>query len=146
MFFKQRINDGASIAYFFGYGGLGKAVAVDVVAGDEAWFAAEAQRAGVLISHVIDTHIHADHYSGGWALHAKVLPQPAIEVFPGHQAGSLCGAGLSGKPSSTLAFEKRWNPVLSLDRAGFIDHVTSAIPPRLPGMDEIVRANVGLAE
>jgi len=34
----------------------------------------------------------------------------SLEVLPAHFAGSACGAGMSGKPSSTLAFEKRWNP------------------------------------
>ncbi len=68
MFFKQRTNDDASISYFFGCAGHGKAVAVDVVAGDECWFIEAAKPANVTITHVIDTHIHADHYSGGRAL------------------------------------------------------------------------------
>lgn len=38
MFFKQRINDDASISYFFGCGGQGKGIALDVLAGDEAWY------------------------------------------------------------------------------------------------------------
>ena len=43
----------------------GVARQVDVVAGDEDWFIAEAERAQVRITHIIDTHVHADHYSGG---------------------------------------------------------------------------------
>jgi hypothetical protein len=35
-----------------------------------------------------------------------VLP-PELEIYPGHQAGSACGVGLSGKPASTLGFEQR---------------------------------------
>ncbi|MGK2913093.1 MAG: MBL fold metallo-hydrolase [Porticoccaceae bacterium] len=65
MFFKQLATKEASLSYFFGCAGQGKAVAVDVVAGDEDWFIAEAERAQVRITHVIDTHVHADHYSGG---------------------------------------------------------------------------------
>ena len=71
-----------------------------------------------------------------------VLPD-TLEIFPGHQAGSACGAGLSGKPSSTLGFEKRWNPALAIrDREAFIAHLTRDIPPRPADMDQIVAANV----
>ena len=70
MFFRQRTAAQATLSYFFGCTGRGLsvAVAVDVVAGDEDWFLAEAKQAGVSISHVIDTHVHADHRSGGLAL------------------------------------------------------------------------------
>lgn len=244
MFFKQLAAKDSSLSYFFGCAGHGKAVAVDVVAGDEDWFLSEADQAGVAITHVIDTHIHADHYSGGpklaqilgasyclhesvralaaipfeplrdkqildigntkisvlhtpghtaesvcllvtdmrrgdapWfvitgdtlfvgsvgrpdlagrelefagllyeSLHTKLLLLPdEIEIFPGHQAGSACGAGLSGKPSSTLGFEKRWNPSLSLNKAAFIDQITSNIPPRPAEMEAMMRFNLGLA-
>ena len=56
MFFQQRTNSDASISYFFGWASHRKAVAVDVVGGDEAWFAETARKIDVLITHVIDTH------------------------------------------------------------------------------------------
>jgi hydroxyacylglutathione hydrolase len=65
-----------------------------------------------------------------------------VELFPGHQAGSVCGAGLSGKPSSTLGFEKRWNPALSMDKVGFVEYLTREIPPRPAAMDRMVAANI----
>ena len=243
MFFKQIATTEASLSYFFGCATVGKAVAVDVVAGDEARFIDEAKKANVSIAYVIDTHVHADHYSGGrklaqvaaapyclhesnrgcvrfdflpladgqvldvgnvkvkvlhtpghtldsvcllvtdlrrgeapWfvvtgdtlfvgavgrpdlmgreaemaaqlhaTLHAKLLSLPdEIEIFPGHQAGSACGVGLSGKPSSTLGFEKRWNPLLSKGREAFVAAV-SEVPPKPAEMDRIVLANRGLA-
>ncbi len=242
MFFKQLATKESSLSYFFGCGTLAKAVAVDVVAGDEDWFVEQAAKANSTITHVIDTHIHADHYSGGrklaamtaaaYCLHEsnvglvkfpftplrdgqsieigntilKVMHTPGhtmdamslvvtdkrrgaepwfvltgdtlfvgavgrpdlagreremagtlfdtlknrilqlpdtLEIFPGHQAGSVCGAGLSGKPSSTLGFEKAWNPALSIhDREQFIEYVVREIPPRPANMDRIIAANI----
>jgi glyoxylase-like metal-dependent hydrolase (beta-lactamase superfamily II) len=240
MFFKQLAAKDASLSYLFGCIGHAKAIAVDVVGGDEAWFIAQAEAMNVSIAYVVDTHLHADHISGGRALaakvgapycmheaarasvgfefhalhdgdeldsgnvrakvlhtpghtldsvcllvkdmrradepwfvvtgdtlfvgaagrpdlagreeemagmlhdslHSKLLALPdSLEIFPGHQAGSACGAGLSGKPSSTIGFEKRWNAALSMDRAAFVAAVTRDIPPRPAQMDEIVAVN-----
>lgn len=33
-----------------------------------------------------------------------------LELFPAHGAGSLCGKGLSARPSSTLGYERKFNP------------------------------------
>ncbi|MDE2260217.1 MAG: MBL fold metallo-hydrolase, partial [Betaproteobacteria bacterium] len=68
MFFRQLATKESSLSYYFGCTGIGKSVAVDVVAGDEDWFIEEARKANVPINYVIDTHVHADHYSGGRAL------------------------------------------------------------------------------
>jgi hydroxyacylglutathione hydrolase len=47
-----------------------------------------------------------------------------VEVYPSHFAGSACGRFMSGKPSSTIGFERRFNPALQYtDRATFIDFV-----------------------
>ena len=243
MFFRQRANADASLSYFFGCAGKGYAAAVDVLGGDEQWYINEAQKLGVAITHVIDTHIHADHLSGGRALaeragaefamhesnigktsydfaplshrqqiplgntQIKVLHTPGhtedslcllvtdlrrgpepwfvltgdtlfvgsvgrpdlageeelmagtlwdslqlellslpndLEIFPGHQSGSPCGVDLSGKPSSTIGFEKRFNRLLSMDRSEFIAALTAQIPPRPADMDRLVAVNLGL--
>jgi hydroxyacylglutathione hydrolase len=241
MFFRQLATTESSLSYFFGCATIGKAVAIDVVAGDEQWFLDEAKRANVRIAYVIDTHVHADHYSGGrklaelagapyclhesnrgnvqydflpladgqvldagnvkvkvlhtpghtpdsicllvtdlrrgeapWfvvtgdtlfvgavgrpdllgreaemaaqlhdTLHSKLLSLPdEIEIFPGHQAGSACGVGLSGKPSSTLGFEKRWNTLLSKARDEFVMAVRE-VPPKPVEMERMLRVNCG---
>lgn len=225
-------------AYLFGCGGLGKCTVVDAHEDVEA-YATFAESKGMRITHVIDTHVHADHRSGGPALakkvgatyclhesadvalafeplkngqeielgntrvkvlhtpghtpesislvitdlrrgadpwfvltgdtlfvgavgrpdlpgrarenagelhdsiHAKLLTLPdELEVYPGHFSGSVCGAGMSGKPSSTIAFEKRWNPLLSKSREEFIDALCD-VPPKPAEMALIIRINQG---
>jgi hydroxyacylglutathione hydrolase len=41
----------------------------------------------------------------------KDLPD-FLEIFPGHGAGSLCGKGLSNRATSTLGYERLFNPYL----------------------------------
>jgi hydroxyacylglutathione hydrolase len=226
-------------AYLFGCGSLGKCAVVDAHEEDVDAYAAFAASKGMRVTHVIDTHIHADHRSGGptlakkvgasyclhasasvafpfeplvdgqeielgntrakvlhtpghtpesislvvtdlrratdpWfvltgdtlfvgavgrpdlpgrarenagdlydSIHAKLLTLPEeLEVYPGHFSGSVCGAGMSGKPASTIAFEKRWNPLLSKPRAEFIDALAD-VPPKPAAMEQILRINQG---
>lgn len=228
-------------AYLFGCGGLGKCAVVDAHEEDVDAYIAFAASKAMRITHVIDTHVHADHRSGGAALakkvnaayclhesadvalpfqplkdgdeiemgntrakvlhtpghtpesiclvitdlrrgadpwfvltgdtlfvgavgrpdlpgharknagelhdsiHTKLLTLPSdLEVYPGHFSGSACGAGMSGKPSSTIAFEKRFNPLLSKPREEFIDALAD-VPPKPAAMEEILRINRGHA-
>lgn len=234
--------DTGCAAYLFGCGGRGKCAVVDAHEADVDAYIAFARSKGMHITHVIDSHVHADHRSGGptlaakvgapyclhesadvalafeplhdgqvvqlgnthvevrhtpghtpesislvvtdrrrsedpWfvltgdtlfvgavgrpdlpgrarenagqlydSLHEKLLTLPGdVEVYPGHFAGSTCGAGMSGKPSSTIMFEKRWNPLLSKSREEFIDALSEVLPKPL-AMHEILRANQGRRE
>jgi len=77
-------------------------------------------------------------------LHRRLLTLPAeVELYPGHTSGSACGAGLSGKPMSTVGFEKRWNPMLAMNRDDFVAALTASIPPRPAEMDRMVAFNLG---
>lgn len=77
-------------------------------------------------------------------VHEKLLALPDdLEIYPAHFAGSACGTGMSGKPASTIAFEKRWNRLLGLDEAAFVDEVGGNVPPKPAGMIEIMRFNAG---
>ncbi|MBC7174266.1 MAG: MBL fold metallo-hydrolase [Polyangiaceae bacterium] len=229
-------------AYLFGCGGLGKCAVIDAHEEDVDAYIAFAASKGMRITHVIDTHVHADHRSGGPALakeadaryclhesadvalpfeplrdgevvelgntqvkvlhtpghtpeslclvvtdlrrgtdpwfvltgdtlfvgavgrpdlpgrarenaaqlhdsiHTKLLTLPDdLEVYPGHFSGSACGAGMSGKPSSTIGFEKRSNPLLSKSREDFVDAL-SDVPPKPAAMEQILRINQGREE
>jgi hydroxyacylglutathione hydrolase len=228
-------------AYLLGCSTLGKCAVVDARTDDVNEYVTFANSTGMRITHVIDTHIHADHRSGGRALaqlsgasyclhesadvtfpftplrdneevelgntrvrvlhtpghspesmclvvtdlkrgsdpwfvltgdtlfvgavgrpdlpgrarenaetlymsiHTKLLALPDdIEIYPGHFSGSVCGAGLSGKPASTIAFEKRWNPMLSKDRQAFIEALAE-VPSKPEQMQQILAFNRGIA-
>ncbi len=50
--------------------------------------------------------------------------EDSVEVYPSHFAGSACGRAMSAKPSSTIGFERRFNPALQrTDRDAFIAFV-----------------------
>jgi hydroxyacylglutathione hydrolase len=74
----------------------------------------------------------------------KALPD-IVEVLPGAYAGSVCGRRLSGKPWSTIGFEKRHNAAFRIDdEAEFVRFMTAEIPPAPPGATALRRANSGI--
>jgi glyoxylase-like metal-dependent hydrolase (beta-lactamase superfamily II) len=78
------------------------------------------------------------------SIHERLLTLPDdLEIYPGHFSGSLCGTGLSGKPSSTVAFEKRWNRMLSTDREAFITALGD-VPAKPANMERILASNRGV--
>ena len=67
-----------------------------------------------------------------------------VEVYPGHVAGSLCGKAMSSKASTTIGFERRFNPALAYDDiALFIAESAGVSAPRPPNMERIVELNRG---
>src|SRR5437667_8728740 len=60
--------DRGCAAYLFGCGSVGKCAVVDPQEGDVQTYSAFADSKSMRITHVIDTHLHADHPSGGRAL------------------------------------------------------------------------------
>ena len=66
------------------------------------------------------------------SLHGKLLTLPDhLEIFPSHFGGAACGRGLSGKPGSTIGFERRFNPALQArSPAEFVELVLGDLPPQ----------------
>ncbi len=243
MIFKPFYYDSTGCAaYLFGCGGVGVGAVVDPQEQDLDSYVRFADAKKLKLSHVFDTHVHADHRSGGRALAARVGaayclhraadvtfpfspledgqvielgntiirvlhtpghtpesicllvsdlrrgPEPwfvctgdtlfvgavgrpdlpgherenaaqlcrslhekllglggELEVYPAHFAGSACGAGMSGKPMTTLAFEMRYNPLLSLGPEEFVTRLGELVPPKSPEMAAILRYNQGRA-
>jgi hydroxyacylglutathione hydrolase len=66
------------------------------------------------------------------------------EVYPGHVAGSLCGAAMSPARSSTVGHEKRTNAALtSGDLQAFVNASASVSTPRPPTTARVVDLNKG---
>jgi hydroxyacylglutathione hydrolase len=75
----------------------------------------------------------------------KALPDH-LEVLPGAYSGSVCGRGLSGKPTSTIGFEKINNKALGIDdEDAFVEAMTANIPPPPPGAARTRAINSGKA-
>ncbi|HEX8996947.1 MAG TPA: MBL fold metallo-hydrolase [Ktedonobacterales bacterium] len=52
-----------------------------------------------------------------------------LEIYPAHFAGSACGRSMSGKPSSTIGFERRYNPALrQASKEQFVDFMLTDLP------------------
>jgi glyoxylase-like metal-dependent hydrolase (beta-lactamase superfamily II)/rhodanese-related sulfurtransferase len=78
------------------------------------------------------------------SLHRLSELPDGVEVFPGHVAGSLCGASMSSKPSTTIGFERRFNHALLVPEVHrFVEELTRSLPPRPPNMGRIVELNRG---
>ncbi|MDH4176263.1 MAG: rhodanese-like domain-containing protein [Thermoleophilia bacterium] len=75
----------------------------------------------------------------------RLLELPdGVEVYPGHVAGSLCGKGMSSKASTTIGFERRFNPMLRFDAVdAFIAESSAIDAPKPPNLGRIVALNRG---
>ena len=241
MLFRQYLDTNPIAAsYLFGCGSKAQGVVVDPLEEDVDFYMQEAKQLGMNIEYVIDTHLHADHISGGRSLAEKsgakyILHRSAdtnydftavedgevvmagntkltflhtpghtpehlsiivtdttrgddpwfvltghtlmvgdagrtelassleegatdlfeslqkitslddyVELYPGAFSGSVCGRKLSGKPTSTIGFEKRFNHALKIDdKDEFIKHMTEDVPPQPENFKEMRKTNQG---
>jgi hydroxyacylglutathione hydrolase len=68
-----------------------------------------------------------------------------VAVFPGHFEGP-CGKGMCGRPSTTIGFERLFNPLARMDREPFVETLTDGIPARPLNMMAIEATNRGVAD
>jgi glyoxylase-like metal-dependent hydrolase (beta-lactamase superfamily II) len=62
----------------------------------------------------------------------KALPEH-LSILPGAFAGSVCGRALSGNPTSTIGFERRFNKTFAIaDETAFVAAMLRDIPPAPP--------------
>jgi hydroxyacylglutathione hydrolase len=66
----------------------------------------------------------------------------AIEVHPGHGAGSLCGSGIGDAPHSLIGQERRFNPLLQQrSKDAFVAAVLGDLPETPPYFPQMKRVN-----
>lgn len=118
----------------------------DKTRGPEPWFVLSGHT--LMVGDLGRTELVAKAEEGAHALFESVqklksLPDH-LEVFPGAFAGSVCGRSLSGKPSSTIGFERRFNKAFQLDdRDAFVQFMLQNIPAPPPRAEEIRALNSG---
>jgi hydroxyacylglutathione hydrolase len=73
----------------------------------------------------------------------KALPD-YLPIMPGAFAGSVCGRALSGNPTSTIGFERRFNKTFAIDdESSFVAAMLRDIPPAPPSAAATRAANLG---
>jgi hydroxyacylglutathione hydrolase len=63
------------------------------------------------------------------SLHERIASLPdGVQVYPGHGAGSLCGAGMSERAESTLGYERLSQPLFKMDEGAFVREILASVP------------------
>ncbi|MGH7044218.1 MAG: MBL fold metallo-hydrolase [Acetobacteraceae bacterium] len=114
---------------------------------DEPWFALTGHT--LMVGDVGRTELAADAATGARDLFASLIRLKAlpdhVEILPGALAGSVCGRGLSGKPGSTVGFERRHNTAFRIDDPDrFVAFMLESVPPAPPQAAELRAWNAGL--
>ena len=120
---------------------------VDRTRGTEPWALLSGHT--LMVGDLGRTELATDAVTGARALFAtttrlRQLPD-YLEVWPGAFAGSVCGRSLSGKPSSTIGFERRFNRAFALtEEDEFVRYMLERTPPAPPNAEATRRQNLGL--
>ncbi|HEY8998130.1 MAG TPA: rhodanese-like domain-containing protein, partial [Edaphobacter sp.] len=64
------------------------------------------------------------------SVHQRIAHLPdATVVYPGHGAGSFCGAGIGAEAQSTLGHERSTQHLFHLDESDFVWELLAGVPP-----------------
>jgi len=114
---------------------------------DEPWFVLTGHT--LMVGDLGRTELATSAEEGARALFGsvqrfKALPD-YLEVLPGAFSGSVCGRSLSGKPLSTIGFEKRHNKAFRIDdEREFVRAMVADIPPAPPQAAQLRAINSGM--
>ena len=114
---------------------------------DEPWFVLTGHM--LMVGDLGRTELATTAEDGARALFKSVqrlksLPD-YLEVLPGAYSGSVCGRSLSGKPTSTIGFEKRHNKAFGIeDEREFVRAMIADVPPPPPQAAQLRAINSGM--
>jgi glyoxylase-like metal-dependent hydrolase (beta-lactamase superfamily II) len=115
---------------------------------DEPWFVLTGHT--LMVGDLGRTELAASAEDGARAMFESVqrlkqLPD-YVEVLPGAFSGSLCGRRLSGKPWSTIGFERRHNLAFAMnDESEFVSTLLRDVPRSPVDAARIRAVNAGLS-
>lgn len=121
-------------------------VVTDKTRGPEPWFLLSGHT--LMVGDLGRTELASSAEEGARSLFRSVqklksLPD-YLEVLPGAFSGSVCGRSLSGKASSTIGFERRFNRAFRIDdEAAFVRHMLENIPSPPAEAAKIRAINLG---
>jgi len=123
-------------------------VVTDHTRSEEPWFVLTGHT--LMVGDLGRTELATSAEEGARSLFASVQRLKALpdhlEVLPGAYSGSVCGRSLSGKPTSTIGFEKRYNKAFRIeDEPTFLRTMLADIPPAPPQASQVRALNSGLA-
>jgi len=123
-------------------------VVTDHTRSDEPWFVLTGHT--LMVGDLGRTELATSAEDGARALFGSVQKLKALpdylEVLPGAYSGSVCGRSLSGKPTSTIGFEKRHNKAFRIeDVNAFLSAMLADVPPAPPQAAQIRATNSGIA-
>jgi len=120
-------------------------VVTDRTRGDEPWLVLTGHT--LMVGDMGRTELATDAAAGAAALYksaARLRSLPdQVEVWPGAFSGSVCGRSLSGKPSSTIGFERRFNRAFRMeDRDAFVAEMLREVPAPPPDAAHVRAVNL----
>jgi hydroxyacylglutathione hydrolase len=114
---------------------------------DEPWFVLTGHT--LMVGDLGRTELATNAEEGARALFHSAQRLKALadhlEVLPGAYSGSVCGRSLSGKPTSTIGFEKRFNKAFRIgDEGEFVRTMIADVPPSPPQAAQVRAINSGM--
>ena len=122
-------------------------VVTDKTRGPEPWFLLSGHT--LMVGDLGRTELASRAEDGARSLFRSIeklknLPD-YLEILPGAFSGSVCGRALSGKPTSTIGFERRFNRAFAIEgEEAFVRHMLENIPTPPPEASKIRAINLGV--